>query len=652
MLDRIGVRSPAATSVAERAPLVGLSLVITLLAWPIIAKPIATGLDQSWQIALHLAMWDRLRQGVDIVFTYGPLGFLSVPEPYLGASSLLALLATGAVYLGLVTALLVEARRILPLGLAALVVLMVARLFAGLPPFEAFQALVFVGCVEALSGRIRLRPEVIAATLGVAAAVAALGKINVGIFVAGMGLVTALTMDRRWWRALAAYMASATVATLGLWLVVGQRLSDLPDFARGAYEIVAGYSEAMGTDRDPALLWIYLAFVVSAGLVGWSARRLSAGWVRQRRLGLAALVALIVFAMWKTAFVREFPAYAFATFVVALVALGAPLGDRRLWIASLLVVGVAFVGAAKTTPGAYVNVASSARSLINETVTAVLPGRARGAQQRNRALLRTRYGLEPAIVAELSGRTVSIDPVEAGAAFAYPEMTWSPLPLFQSYSAYTPRLDELNAARLRSADAPERILRGIALNPDPPDWLTRQRGHPLQPGESIPVTIDGRFRWFEAPGAMLEMFCRYRQLASSAAWQVLGRSGQACGPAEPLATVKAEEGVAVQVPVETRPDRFVTVRVTGMEPSILDRVKTLLFKADEWYVTIGNVRYRLVAATAGDGLLLAVPSSADGTGAFAFGPPIASLSIQSGLARHGRRTLTYKFESVPLVGSQ
>lgn len=133
MLDRIGVRSPAAASVAERAPLVGLGLVITLLAWPIIAKPIATGLDQSWQIALHLAMWDRLRQGVDIVFTYGPLGFLSVPEPYLGASSLLALLATGAVYLGLVTALLVEARRILPLSLAALVVLMVARLFAGLP---------------------------------------------------------------------------------------------------------------------------------------------------------------------------------------------------------------------------------------------------------------------------------------------------------------------------------------------------------------------------------------------------------------------------------------------------------------------------------------------------------------------------------------
>ncbi len=492
----------------------------------------------------------------------------------------------------------------------------------------------------------------IAGALGVAAAVAVLGKINVGVFVAAMGLATALTIDGRWWRGLAAYIVAGAGATLALWLALGQRLSDLPDFVRAAYEIAVGYSAAMGTDRDPALLWIYLAFAVGAGLVVWAAWRHSVDWTRQRRIGLGAVVAIILFAMWKTAFVREFPAYAFATFAVALIALGAPLGDRRVWITSLLVVGVAFVAAAKMTPGAYVDVARSARSLVGETLTAVIPSRAHRTEERNRTVLRARYGLDATILGALSGRTVSIDPVEAGAAFAYPEMTWSPLPAFQSYLAYTTHLDELNAARLRSADAPERILRGITLNPDPPDWLTRQRGHPLRPGESIPVTVDGRFRWFEAPAAMLETFCRYRQLEATADWQVLGRSAQSCGPAEPLATIRAQEGAIVQVPVETRPDRFVTVRVMGLEPSILDRVKTLLFKADEWFVTIGGVRYRLVAPTAADGLLLAVPPGADGTGSFAFGPPISSLSIQSGLVRHGHRTLTYEFESVPLVGPQ
>ena len=217
----------------------------------------------------------------------------------------------------------------------------------------------------------------------------------------------------------------------------------------------------------------------------------------------------------------------------------------------------------------------------------------------------------------------------------------------QSYAAYTPALDRLNADRLASADAPERILRQVRFILDPPDWLTRQRGHPLLPGESIPVTVDGRYRWFEAPAAMLVTFCRYRELSSIGAWQVLGLSGETCGNAEPLETVQAKEGETVPVPVETRPGRFVIVRVHGLEPSLRDRVLTALWKAHEWYATIAGVRYRLVPPTVSDGLLLAVPPEADGTGSFAFGAPIDSISIKS--RPGGHRMLTYEFESVPLI---
>ena len=52
--------------------------------------------------------------------------------------------------------MLVEARRILPLWAAFIVTLLVARIFVVLPPFEAFQALFFIWCVEALADRIRL----------------------------------------------------------------------------------------------------------------------------------------------------------------------------------------------------------------------------------------------------------------------------------------------------------------------------------------------------------------------------------------------------------------------------------------------------------------------------------------------------------------
>ena len=627
--------------------ILGLAILITALAWPFIERRAAPGVDRSWQIALHLAAWVDLRHGVDMVFTYGPLGFLSVPQPYLGGTSLLALIASAAVYFGLVAVLLIEARRILPLWAAALVVLAIARSFALLPPFEAFQALILLACIEALAGRIPLPASTIGVLLGVGAGIAMLGKLNVGVFVAAMGFVTALSIDRRWWRGAGIFTASAAVTTLGLWIATGQRLTDLSSFASGAVQIINGYSETMGLDIDPLLYWIYPAFLGIAALLGWTAFRMSIDWPRRRRVGLLIVCLIIGFALWKTAFVRGFSGYAFATLLVAAVVIGAPLRDRRLWLTSLLAIGIAFIATAKLTPASYVDVVASARSLVGETVTAVIPSRAGAATERNRATLRTRYALDPTTLGNLVGRRVAIDPVEAGVAFAYPELTWAPLPVFQSYSAYTPALDRLNADRLASPDGPERILRGVSFDPDPPDWLIRQRGRPLSPGELIPIVVDGRFRWFEAPAAMLETFCRYRELSSEGGWQVLGRSGGSCGPAEPLTTIKAREGVAVQVPVETRPDRFVTVRVRGLEPSLLGRLRTALHKPEEWYVTIGGVRYRLVTPTASDGLLLAVPPSADGTGDFAFGPPIESISIES--RQKGKRELTYEFESVPLV---
>jgi len=625
-----------------------LAGLITALAWPFLDVPAKTGLDPSWRIGLHMETWLDLRQGVDFVFTHGPLGFLSIPTPYLGGTSLLALVASFAVYVSLVAVLLVEARRVVPLWAAVLVVLAIARSFASLPPFEALQALVFVACLEALAGRIRLPAPSVAVAFGVVAAIALLGKANVGVFIASMGAVTSLAIERRWWRGFVPFAAAAAVTGLVLWVATGQALRDIPDFVSGAAQIISGYSEAMGTDRDDTLFWIYIAFIAIAVLFAWTAFRMSEGWPRRRRVGLLCVCLILGFAMWKTAFTRQYPTYAFATILVAMAVIGAPLGDRRLWLRSLLAAGIALVAIPGQTPGSYVDVLGSVRSLVTETATAVIPARAHRVEELNRATMRKRYGLDPATLAELAGTRVAVDPVEAGVAFAHPEVTWAPLPIMQSYSAFTPALDRLNADRLASAARPDRILRSVTFVAEPSDWLTRQRGHPLRPGETIPATVDGRFQWFEAPAAMLETFCRYREMRAIGMWQVLGASGGSCGPAEPLKTVTAREGEAVAVPVETRPGRFVTVRIHGLEPSLLERLKTALWKADEWYVTIADVRYRLVAATASDGLLMAVPPAADGSGRFAFGPPIESLSVESRSGDHDR-SLTYEFESVPLL---
>ncbi len=43
---------------------------------------IGTGIDQSWRLAFHIARTQGAVFGKDIVFTYGPLGFLSTRLPF------------------------------------------------------------------------------------------------------------------------------------------------------------------------------------------------------------------------------------------------------------------------------------------------------------------------------------------------------------------------------------------------------------------------------------------------------------------------------------------------------------------------------------------------------------------------------------------
>jgi hypothetical protein len=611
--------------------------IITILAWPIASDPAKQGLDPSWQIALHLAADRGLRHGVDFVFTYGPLGFLGVPNPYLDATSSIALIMTIVIYVALVTTMLIEARRAMPLWAAGIVTLVVARAFVFLPPWEALLALVVLWCVEALADRIPLPTAAIAALGGVIAGVAALGKLNVGVFIILLGATTAVAIGRPWWKTLAGYVAVAGASGIVLWLSAGQRLTDIGAFIGGAYQIIRGYTEAMGLDTTRERAWIYLALTGAAAILAWAAWQSSRGWPRPRRIGLAGLSLVFGFAMWKLVIVRDHATYAILTATVVIFAFVQGGPERRAWLVSMLALAIGIAGISSIKPPTYLNFVGSVRSIVVEARNGFIPGQGEGAARHSRDHLRSAYRLEPSILAAISNRTVHIDPWEAGVVYAYPELHWAPLPVFQSYSAYTSALDGLNADRLRSAEAPELILRQF---------------RPSAHNALLPVTVDGRFRWFEAPAATLETFCRYEQIAVSNVWQVLARTGRSCGAAEALGTISARAGEAVEVPIEARPDRFVIVKVGGLEPSVLGQLREALAKAPDWYVMLNGTRYRLVPGTAGEGLLLAVPRAANGTDRFAFGPPIRMIAIAAGPTdRDSAATLTYEFLSVPLDGS-
>lgn len=598
---------------------------ILVLAWPFRTRLARVTDDVSWQLGLHEAAQDGLRFGHDIVFTYGPLGFLVDSAPFIGPTSALAFIATAAIYLALVGLLLHAWLRLCPAWVAVLLTLAFARAFGWLGTAEALQVLAFGLGVEVLRRDRVAKPWRVAVIAGLLASFAILAKINVGLFVGAMAFVVVVAVSRPRLPGLLILVGTTIATTVGLWLVAGQQLPDLVPYVRASEEIVTGYSEAMGVSPSGALP-VYAAFALLAAILAAVSFRMAAGWPRDRKLALAALVIVLLFASWKLALVRYHIPPTFVTLAFATLIVMPPTSRRSVAIPVFLTISFAFlltIGLPST------GVATSSTEFLRQARDAGLPWRWDAAADRTRQRLRSAFQIPSSILSELDGRTVSIDPSAAAIASAYPIFTWRPEPIFQSYSAYTSALDHLNADVLRSAARPQVILR-------------RFQTQSISGGRTIPYAIDGRNYWFESPEATVERLCRYRELAVDGAYQVLADSGRQCGAETPLATVTAALGERVNVPAAPSPDDIVLVRVHGVGEGVLAHLRSALWRTPDWHIEIDGINYRLVPGTAVDGLVLAVPTAAQGSAPFAFGVPTRTIAI-SGSSLGGSGGLTYEF---------
>ena len=172
----------------------------------------------------------------------------------------------------------------------------------------------------------------------------------------------------------------------------------------------------------------------------------------------------------------------------------------------------------------------------------------------------------------------------------------------------------------------------------------------LKVGERlVERTLDGRYRWFEMPAAMLEILCRYDEVVATELWQVLARTDRECGQPVMLSSVTKPAGAPVIVP-DAPPGTFLTVRVRGVDKGLIEDLRGLVWKAEEWYIRMDRAPIRrLVPGTAADGLLLAVPDSILMHGDYAFGPPVKSIRVEAGKdGSASSALLTYEFWSTPL----
>jgi len=465
---------PASEPRKSRARSLLLPAVIALMALAFCFFPqttLTTLPDHSWERVIIWAHQNGLQFGHDLVFTYGPLGFLAT-SGFTPDVAVTRILFEAVLSIVIATGFCLVAWRTAPVWR---VVLLVFFLTVTMPLHWGGSAL-FIdiglfawGLLCFLESGLRL--PFYALVLTVLAAVGALVKFT---FLAG-GLFTVmvvafdLALRRR--RALAFGMVPGMVlAFLVGWMLLGQSLAGLREFLSNSAAITEGYNQAMGQDLGSTvtILILLMAAVTFAAAV---ARCVSmppgeGGSALQRWTMLLWIVGLL-FLNWKYMSVRVdylhlkllfgfMPLVAICLEAIPTTATRAALRGR---VAAVLCLAIALFLVWDKIFIHYFPFKGPKQAFLEfcqHVGVLTQPGRY---LREKTELFRAEQQLEqlPRIRSALGRATVDVFGQKQASVFAN-ELNYHSRPVFQSYSAYTRQLMELNEQFYLSSNAPEYVL--------------------------------------------------------------------------------------------------------------------------------------------------------------------------------------------------
>ena len=565
--------------------------------------PAGTNLDQSWRIGITMATKAHMVFGRDIVFTYGPLGYVlqGIPDVTLAASALSIMVA--------MVAIAVLGFWLLFRGsswLQKIVLAVVLVIFSSLQPVD-YVLLAGIVALLVRGGRFPRLAPLVGGCAGAVALFGILSKYTLGVDVlAAAGTVWIVDVvsgpaTRRRAAALNAAGAAGIIA-LGIAAAAASGRISVASYLRTAAEISSGYSAAMvsvGPNREVAFALAIGAAIVAFALL---ARR-------ERKYSFAPLSIVVLFLAWKHGFVRQDPHiilyFGTAAMLVAILLAGVrrPL-TRVVGLGVTVVALFSFIWAYDSQLHTDAPPLFDAKRLAigARYVVAPLATNARLAELANLAPDR----LPQRLRATLERKTVDAVPIET-AVIAANGLRWKPLPVFQAYTAYTPALDRLNRDAL-VADGAEAIV--YEYN-----------------------AIDDRLPFGEMPATTRELVCRYRP--TTRIWTMLPphgflaiyRSpGARCDETPAGAAALPEMNRPIDVPEPASNAEFI-VATFDIRPTLLAKLRTVLWRSPVVHIDIlfddkTIQRYRAVTATLGDGVIISpTPRGLAETSDFLLGGP-------------------------------
>jgi hypothetical protein len=550
------------------------------------------GLDPSWIEVIGYGARHGWQWGRDIVFTYGPLGFL-LPNPYQGGPIGTALAFNTFLVLAFAQGLVaILPRESLPWSIGLFLLVAFPATMMARYAFTVFGLLAALLYFQRPGDARHWQALILTAAAGVFAMVyVSSGVLSLGIFLL-------LDISRLAHRRRPVFVPVFVAAAALSYLAAGQQANHLPQFLRGSIEFTSGYAGAMaavGGRLELAAFLLISALVLASVL--WSERaRLRRKDERWDAVLLVAVVGLLWFVAFKRGFVRHdlyhslsaWQTLAMVSAAYAAIRWRGP-DSRRVPSALVGLSMAAFLASnfflERGGRIAYVGWNAS-QALIEQPVLALREameavvdpvGWRRGLLERRTQAFSDIRAAGPLPSVEGS---VDVIPNVQSALFAQ-GLPYRPRPVFQDYAAYTPWLVELNRAHYRSAQAAEYVL-------------------------FSPEAIDNRYPLMDQGTTVNELLTLYDPVELEHRLLVLKRRAEPL----PAVTVNTRESTArlgEWVSLETV-NGLVMLSVTS-SPNLLSRLTAFLFRPPILSLSVrladGSERkFRFVEGIARSGFLL------------------------------------------------
>jgi hypothetical protein len=553
------------------------------------------GLDPGWASGLNLARRAEIRYGRELIFTFGPWGFLDEPLALSRLDFVLGLVFSVASVVAVWLLIWAVLRSTLRPKLAGLVVSLLTLTLSSVssPSF-------LLAAVAAISCLLYVRQTPTLSRIWCPVAVAGLGglllqvKFSEGLAVSVFAFAACLTSPRARLLRTASSAVTWLVTSLVLWVVAGQSVSDIGPWLRESTDLVKGYSSAMSAESYPDAFSL-VAYATALLLI---ISVLVLGWLRNtdRRalphLGEVVVTVGALFFGFKETFTRHDPEHNAAFFVIAALLLCSLVEwGPRMRVTALLIALASLLASPATSTYVRANPldawALTWQFLTSDGSQSALLNQARANDQAV-------FGLPVAMVEATRGRSVSVDPWEVSMVWAY-SMKWRPMPVFQGFAAYTSSLDQLNANAAKAAHDDQMIIRATTVSTE--DRLT---------------LIDGRNPMWESPMYTLTAICNYTFVTADKRWMLLRKNTNRCGDPTPATdALSVSAGEPVQVP-SAGAGQIVTASFVPTKPDVFVSMAQLVFKdLEPLTASVDGESFRLPEGLASGPLVAVLPRTLD-----------------------------------------